>query len=236
MSEDKSLSETRYSSLEWKKQFDWLREQEDADFLLYCRRFDLAESVARKAIMKAKAFGKDDPRLSRSLTSLGRIYLERGQFQQALDPLNQALKIKAAKFGNDSADVADIRTEIAYAEVNLDKLPEARKNIDQAKAIRRKINDYFASIDSDFTEGLILEKEGKSKEALKKYHSSISNFQGRSTGSTGDLSNAQLNRTRICIEKYLSIIDKIGVTKNTSEVRANQSFLNEWFNFFEKKT
>ena len=44
---DQDLSAARYSSEEWKKQFEWLTDQEDTDFLLFVRQLDVAESKAQ---------------------------------------------------------------------------------------------------------------------------------------------------------------------------------------------
>jgi len=220
---------SRYESKEWKQQFDWLQEQDDTDFLLYVRRLDLAESRALAAIKKAKQFGKDDPRLARSLTSLGRIYLEKAEFEKSLEPLNEAYKIKLAKFGKKSADVADILNEIAFAQINIGHTKAARESLSGAVAIRKEIRDFYASIDSDLVEGLILEKEGDSKAATEKFESTIKQYQSRSNSTTGDLSNEQLSRMRICFSKYLELRHDKSDEKELKELDEKLAYLNDWF-------
>ena len=226
---DQDLSAARYSSEEWKKQFEWLTDQEDTDFLLFVRQLDVAESKAQSAIKRGKKFSKDDSRLARSETSLGRVYLERGKYEKGIAPLQDALRIKSAAFGKNSADVADILTEIAYAEINLGQVEKARKNIDEAIAIRKKINDVFAAIDSDFVEGLILEREGKMKEAKDKFASSIVAYKSRLNIGAGDLSNAQLNRTRICLRHLIDLSKRQEPGADLKSLNDSLAYLNEWF-------
>lgn len=227
--EDNAPYGSRYQSKEWQKQFDWLQEQDDTDFLLYVRRLDLAESRAKTAVKKAGQFGKDDPRLGRSLTSLGRVYLEKSEFEKALDPLNKAYEIKLAKFGEKSADVANILNEIAYAQIKMGHIEAARKSLEKAVSIRKEIRDVYASIDSDFVEGLILEKEGDPDKAAKKLESTIEKYKSRSSNIGGDLSNEQLSRMRFCLTKYLEL--KRGSLKEdkVEDLDAKLTYLNDWF-------
>ncbi|HMP53614.1 MAG TPA: tetratricopeptide repeat protein [Candidatus Melainabacteria bacterium] len=226
---DQDLSAARYSSEEWKKQFEWLTDQEDTDFLLFVRQLDVAESMAQSAIKRGRKFSKDDSRLARSETSLGRVLLEKGEYEKGIAPLQDALRIKTAAYGKNSADVADILTELAYAEINLGQVEKARKSIDEAIAIRKKIKDVFASIDSDFVEGLILEGEGKMKEAKSKYASSIVAYNSRLRLGAGELSNAQLNRTRICLRHLIELRKKHDPGADLKPLNDSLAYLNEWF-------
>lgn len=135
-------------------------------FLFYVRRFDKAEILAKSAIEKAKKFGENDPRLARSLTSLARVQIEKSEFDNAIKSLNKSYKIKSAKFGMKNTDVADILSEIAYANLKMGNIEEAKKTIQHSIAIRKNVKDVFGDMDSNYIEGLILEKENKSFEVF----------------------------------------------------------------------
>ena len=222
------ITDDRYNSEAWKLQFAWLKDQEDADFLLYVRRMSEAEKLAKMAIARAKKFNEDDPRLARSLTSLGRIFLESAKYQEALVPLEKARRIKTEKFGKNSADVADILTEISYANFNLGNLDKARANLDKARAIRKVINDNFSTIDSDLIEGLILDKENRHEEALKKFLSCIETYNQRMEEMPDSISTEQMNRMTICFQKYISIQNNLNPGFDTSPFKNNLEKLNRW--------
>lgn len=227
---NENITDDRFTSEAWKQQFAWLQDQEDTDFLLYVRRLDKAESVANQAIVKANKFGAEDPRLARSLTSLGRIYIEQGNYKKALEPLEKSRDIKTKKFGKNNPDVADILTEISYAHINLGNLDKAKDALKRANAIREAINDKFSTIDSDFLEGLMFEKENKLQNADKKFLSCINTYNERIKGMPDSISTQQINRMVICFNRYLSIKGQLDPKFDKKPFLKKLDDLNRWLN------
>ena len=232
---DDSISESRYTSDSWKQQFAWLQDQEDTDFLLHVRRLDKAEELANQAILKANAFGKTDPRLARSLTSLGRSYLERSQFSKALPPLMEAYKIKSEKFGKNNADVADILTEIAYAHVRIGETEKAKEFLDQAVEIQERIHDKYAKIDSDYVAGLILEQENKLPEANSKYQSCIAELSSRMDYDGNSLSTEQIARMQDCLSRSILLTKTLSPNQDVKPIEKQFNNVVSWLVILAQK-
>ncbi len=154
----------------------WLDAQEDGDFYLFVRRYDKAEQAFQLAAKEAKAFGRNDPRGARSLTGLARVALAKRDFKGAAASFQEALSIKRKAYGNYNSDVSDLMTELARAQVMQGNVGEARKLIDEATSIKKKIKDENTLPESSFVDALISKREGDMREANWNYKMAADGF------------------------------------------------------------
>lgn len=67
-----------------------------------------AEELLGQAVTEAEAFGEADPRLSRSVTSLGKTYLDLSWYEKAEPLFTRALKLREKVAGPESTEVAEV--------------------------------------------------------------------------------------------------------------------------------
>lgn len=225
-----SKADSHFTSKAWKQQFEWFQDQQDTDFLFYIRRFDQAEELAKNAIEKAKAFGNSDPRLARSLTSLGRIQLNQSNYEAAHKSLSHAFQIKSKKFGMKNTDVADILCELAYTDLNQEDLEGANNAAAQARNIRQELNDQYGIIESDYLAALILSKQEKEKEALATYGNCIKAYMNKIDNPLETLSSENLHRMKNCFHKYIELKKTSDPSVNLKDEEAELNKLTAWLN------
>jgi serine/threonine protein kinase len=84
----------------------WVDRNQDGDRARYKHQLSDAERHYQDAITEAMKFGKNDPRLAKSLLSLGSTYLEDKQYSRAESTLKRALQILDKCYGHNSSEQA----------------------------------------------------------------------------------------------------------------------------------
>jgi tetratricopeptide (TPR) repeat protein len=214
----------------WEAQDVWFGHQRDGDFYMYVRRFDQARESFDAAVAEAKkSFGKDDPRLARSLTGLGRCYVARRDYASALPALEEALRIKKAKYKHPSADVADLLTELAHVKVAQGEVFSARSLINQSIQLRNEIARGYFAPETSLVDALILFREGKQKEAVALYKK-VEEALHKELASRNELppSTRSMTTLRECLDNHVFVLQQSGDKKACEAQRKKLADLNEW--------
>lgn len=219
---------SQYKSKEWQAQSDWWESQEDGDFLVYVRRFDKAEDVLKVAVARAEKFGKGDPRLARSMRSLARVYLERNEYDKAAELLESSLAIKERAVGRSSSEVADIKTDLALAYAFQGKPEEARKQADEALAVRRLYDNKLDMAETTYVEAILLAQAGDRAGAEKNYDMVIKTFSEQMKSSDSVPSTALINKLRSALMSEVDILKEMGKTDKSKQRKEQYDHVQLW--------
>ena len=139
------------------------------------------ESVLGQVYLESGAYDKaralygrlleGDPKSVDALFNMGRVEIETGHPQAALDYLNRALTL-AIQFENDE-EKALILHAVGIAYRRLNKPDEAMRNYQESLAITTRIGEKGAMARSLEETGQVLVGLGKNDEALKKYQEAL---------------------------------------------------------------
>jgi tetratricopeptide (TPR) repeat protein len=214
----------------WEAQDIWFNHQRDGDFYMYVRRFDQARESFEAAVAEAKkSFGKDDPRLARSLTGLGRCFVARRDYPSALLALEESLRIKKAKYRHPSLDVADLLTELAHVRLAQAEVPMARALINESIQLRNEIGKGYFAPETSLVDGMILFREGKQKAAVALYKK-VEEALNRELASRKELppSTRSMTTLRECLDNYVLFLEQSGDKTASQAERKKLTNLNEW--------
>lgn len=212
---------------QWIEQNDWLSHQQDGDFLLYVQRFDKAEEAFKTAIKKADDARFKDARVARSLTGLARVYLTRRQFENAITKYEQALDIKRRAYGDDHYDVADILTELAFAEASLGRLERARGHVERATTVYK---NHKADVGTEllYVDAFLNAQEGKPTVAEKKYKQATERLILQIDVHRYPQPTRSMRLARDCAEQYANLLDNQGKKDVARAFRERVKPINEW--------
>lgn len=212
---------------QWIEQNDWLGHQQDGDFLLYVQRFDKAEEAFKTAIKKADDAKFKDARVARSLTGLARVYLARRQFEDAIAKYEQALDIKRRSYGDDHYDVADILTELAFAEASLGRLETARGHVERATTVYK---NHKAKVGTEllYVDAFLNVQEGKQEIAAEKYKQATDRLISQIDVHHYPQPTRSMRIARDCAEQYANLLDNQGKKDLARAFRERVKPINEW--------
>ncbi len=106
---------------------------------LYRGRPAEAETLYRTALaLRLGAFGRDDPRVSYSLRSLGALDYSRGDFAAAEPLLREALRVRLAAYGPESTDLAPVLDLLGNVRLARGDPAEAETLYRRALELRRR--------------------------------------------------------------------------------------------------
>ncbi len=100
--------------------------------------FPVAQELLVNAVKKAQAFGEADARLSRSLNSLGRCYLNLTSYDDAQKLFDRSLSLRQKVSGPDSKEVAEVENNLGLLNLMTGKNTDATKLFDTAADIYAK--------------------------------------------------------------------------------------------------
>jgi tetratricopeptide (TPR) repeat protein len=108
---------------------------------VYLRRgeHDKALPVLSEALAAGRDIGRPDLRLAQTLSDLGILRRERGDYSGAVSLFEEALAMRRRLLGNESNEVAISLVELGRVESSLDRLDLAERRFREALAIRRKM-------------------------------------------------------------------------------------------------
>lgn len=214
-------------SREWQNQNDWHEKQQDGDYFLFVQRFDRAEAAFDEAIAKAVEAGFRDARVARSYTGLARARVGRRKYAEALADYRNALQIKKRSYGNFSADVGDILTEMAYLHILLNQPVEARKLVLESFQIWKKLKAEHIT-ELVFVDGALTWQEGNDKSAGAKLERAASQYIEQTDLKRYPQSTHSLRMARDCGERYATWLLVHGKKSEAQLLRERFKPINEW--------
>ena len=103
------------------------------------RQYDEALRAFNAAVIKAEAFGREDPRLAHALTQLAHTYAALGQDLEAEPQFLRALSIFQAAQGEHQADIAATLNNLGVLNRRHGQFAEAQPQLEQALAIKERM-------------------------------------------------------------------------------------------------
>lgn len=111
----------------------------EATTLFYAGKYDSSMVAVEQVLdLQAKLLPKNHPDRVGALHLVGKIYLEKGQTEKALQYIEQALKIAHICFGEISAKTADLMVDQGTALLYDGEYEQSKATLEQALAIQQK--------------------------------------------------------------------------------------------------
>ncbi len=131
-----------------------------------------AEEMLGEALTEAEAFGEADPRLSRSITSLGKTYLDLSWYERAEPLFSRALTLRQKVAGADSPEVAEVDNCMGMLKQQQQLYGQAEQFFQKALAILEKAagasSKSVAEVLNNLGKNFDLQNNGESAEPLLK--------------------------------------------------------------------
>ncbi len=150
----------------------------DSTWDTYCnvgeRAFDSgnfieAEEMLGQAVTEAEAFGEADPRLSRSITSLGKTYLDLSWYEKAEPLFSRALSLREKVQGPKSSEVAEVDNCLGMLKQQQTMYGQAEQFFQKALAILDQAanasNKTLADVLNNLGKNYSLQEDGAAAEA-----------------------------------------------------------------------
>lgn len=213
---ENKISSSEHASTQWKAHSLWWESIEDGDYALYVRKIDAAIAYFNKAFEKANAFGKNDPRLAKSYVSLGRAYIEKGDFAQARNNLSKGLALKENLHGKNSDQLSDTLNDLSFAEIMLHNVNEAKTLNDRAMKLKKDSKDLSGLFELNHVKALILSQSANasSTEIASNYESAIDGYSVNFNNKKMLLDTVSLRRFADCLKSYS---DWLKIQKHTEK-------------------
>lgn len=127
-----------------------------------------AEEMLAQAVTEAEAFGEADPRLSRSLTSLGKTYLDLSWYEKAEPLFSRSLALREKVAGPKSPEVAEVDNCLGMLKQQQTLYPQAEQFFQKALSIldnaANSSNKVLAEVLSNLGKNFYLQENGESAE------------------------------------------------------------------------
>ena len=127
-----------------------------------------AEEMLGQAVTEAEAFGEADPRLSRSMTSLGKTYLDLSWYEKAEPLFSRALTLREKVAGPKSPEVAEVDNCMGMLKQQQTLYPQAEDFFQKALSIldnaANNSNKTLAEVLNNLGKNFYLQENGQSAE------------------------------------------------------------------------
>lgn len=234
---EEKISSSSHASDQWKAHSLWWESIEDGDYALYVRKIDKATEYFKKAFERANAFGKNDPRLAKSYVSLGRAYIEKGDFAQAQTYLSKGLDLKETLHGKNSIQLTDTLNDLSFATIMLNKNKEAKSLNDRAFELKKENKDTTGLFELNHVKALILSQSPNSKptEVTTSFDSAIEGYSINFNNRKMLLDTVNLRRFANCLKSYSNWLGAQKQTEKQTVVNNKLKNVEQCLNLFEGK-
>ncbi len=228
-------SDPSHLSEQWKAHSLWWESIEDGDFALFVRKLDKAIEYFKLALKRASEFGEKDPRLAKSYISLGRAYIEKGDFLQARDLLSKGLTLKENYLGKNSNDLSNTLNNISLAEIRLHRVNEAKVLSDRALKLKNENKDASGIFEFKYVKALILlQTKGASvKEIEDNFDSAIKGYSEIFKNKKMLLDTVSLKRYSECLEDYTNWLKSHNQPQKLLSTETEKVNVEKFLNIFE---
>lgn len=232
---EEKISSSSHASDQWKAHSLWWENIEDGDYALYVRKIDKAIEYFKQAFERAKAFGKNDPRLAKSYVSLGRAYIEKGDFTQAQSYLSKGLDLKETLHGKNSNQLTDTLNDLSFAQIMLHNIKEAKSLNERAFALKKENKDSSGLFELNHVKALIMSQSPDSKPNViaSSYESAVEGYSLNFNNRKMLLDTVSLRRFADCLKSYSNWLGAQKQTEKQMAINNKLKSVEQCLNVFE---